>query len=365
MSKRRLLSAIFIVLTLCLSCAVLYLSARSGSQGSDIRNLTAGSRNLLSGNPPSAKNLSLYPAFNYLLYFYLGLIPQKVLVPLTQCAALLLILLSLKAWGGKESTLRNPGILLILSVPVLQLLYIDQLNTAVAFASMTVALHGINRRWWWLAGAGALISLVCRPLNAIVILPGLFFLVPRKGYLLSLLYGAILGIILTVATWMWDRNFLHALLHSSHTRPLVGPIGYFREAFGLHGLVVYVLAVAVCAVLIGYSTRQLDIWDSAAILFAFSLLTVHLGGQYVALYEIPAVYRLAYRWNRKWILGAYIGGYGICNIIYGTLGAHFAVLGPVSIPWIMMPLIAGLLVLIVLVRAAEHSSRTPTPGALP
>ena len=363
MSKNEVRSSIFVLIALGLALTAIAIEVRTGAPGSDIRNLTQGAHNLMRGHSLSPKNLSLYPAFNYVIYLYLAFIPNSVLVPSTAVLGFLLILGALAVWNGDRPKLVAVGLLLLLSVPILQLLYIDQLNTAIGFSSLTFSLYCVRRNWWWAAGPLAVLSLICRPLNTVIILPWLFYLISRRNYILSVLTGGVVFIALLIVTWLLDHRFIPELLGSSHRRPLVGPIGFIRESYGVHGLVIFIILVAGCALYLGYSMRNADFWDSASLLFAFSLLSVHLGGQYIALYEIPIIFRLATRWSLTWIAFAYVIGYASVNVLYASLGVHFAILGPISIPWIMLPLFLALLAMYGMSRMVRQTAKlSPNSG---
>ncbi len=290
----------------------------SATWGADSHNILAGARALLHRLPPTSANLLIYPSTVYVIYIPLGLLPVGMVQPLTQAACLVAVGFSLRLWGSAEDGKAPMWIwALLLSAPALQLIYIDQFNTAMALLSVSAVIPLMDRgRLGWL-GALSAFALIAKPFCALPLLPGLACLRHRRGRVIGII-AATMGCLgaVSLLAWAWDPSSLAHIFSALARRPLVGIPGLSRDLFGSPG-VVGLLAVwagfemLVARRLAGHASPT----DVAAVLVALSVIPLHLGGPYVAVLTFPAVARLALRRDSPHVAIAYASLYSAGTVL--------------------------------------------------
>ncbi|HXZ99204.1 MAG TPA: glycosyltransferase 87 family protein, partial [Candidatus Binatia bacterium] len=274
------------------------LEIRNGGLGANLYGILGAARTLLSGRPPTALNLISYPATTFPLYAPLALLPDRVAQPLTQVGSLALLAAVLFAWGRSDGERPTAWLAaLLFSPPAIGLVWIDQVNTAVALASLSAAVFLVNGPRRSVAGALGAVTLVLRPFNAIPALPALGFLHRRSRRLaVAVLWCCIVTGAVALVAWRWDGSLIHDLLNTASRRPISGVAGFARQLLGLPGLLGYLAALLAFEIWLARALEPTHSrLDSAAILIAVSVLGVHLGGNYPAVYCFPALARLTAR----------------------------------------------------------------------
>ncbi len=206
---------------------------------------------------------------------------------------------------------------LLLSAPALQLIYIDQFNTALALLSVSLVVPLMDRgRPGWL-GALSAFALVAKPFCALPLFPGLACLRHPRGRVIAILAATMawLGAV-TLLAWAWDPSVVTDLFRALARRPLVGIPGLSRDLFGSPGVVALLAVWAGFEMLVATRLKHHGSpADVAAVLVALSVIPLHLGGPYVAVLTLPAMGRLAVRRDSPGLVIVYSGLYSAATVL--------------------------------------------------
>jgi hypothetical protein len=345
--------------------ATLIILTRFEVWAGDIRNISAAAAALVQGRPPTPTNLAMYPPTTYLVYTPLGLLAPAAIQFLTQFGCIASMAAVLWIWGQDGEGRRSPWILvLLLSPPMLETIFIDQFNAVVGLLSLSLLTVLLARhRAGPVAALLGVLTLVTRPFNAIPLLPALGRLFLDRRRLFGLLgMGALLLIGLAVITWRWDGRFVQDTIHATAGRPLTGLASFVRLRFGVPGVVAL---LGLCAVIEWTVVRlghgRLASLDMAAILCALSLLPVQLGGLYTAVYALPVLIRLACRLSSPALLVATSAAYSLVFVAAWCLldlVPHFPLTAPVVNLYVYAPLFLGVGGSVLLLAAPGADRRT-------
>lgn len=264
-------------------------------------------RALFHGRPPTPADFVYYPATTFVIYVPLLLLPDWLVGPLTQLGSLALIAWVVSAWGRVDGKRPSPWIAaLLLSPPALELIYIDQMNTAIALASLSASIFLVTRSHRAVPGVLVAVTALCRPMNAVVALPLLAFLHRRQRSLWKVMaWGAATFAAAALVAWSWDRSLVAVLFSFSEHYHLIGVGGFVRDLWGNSGFIALLVALVACGILMvrGLETSR-SAADIAAIILAVSVIPVQLAGPYTAVYVLPLLIRLAARSHaRAWVVG--------------------------------------------------------------
>jgi hypothetical protein len=243
-----------------------------------------------------AINVYYAPPFTVLLA-PLGLLPRGVALPLGHALAGVLVAAALLGWARSGGAVTGGAIALILSIPVLSLVTVGQLEAAVGLAALSLAIWAQRRDRWLLVGVCAAIG-VSRTANALPVLAMLA--VGGWGRWRQLLTAAgagalVLGALAGVAFW-WDATWVGDYAHNLTTYPAHGLPQLAAAAAGPAGIAAVALAGCVAGALLAWSSRgrPLDV-DRVAVGLALSVLIAPLQALYCAVFLLPAVLRLSLR----------------------------------------------------------------------
>lgn len=253
--------------------------------------LVRGGQALLSGQPPGDV-LAVYPPSSVVQYVPLSLLPGSLAGVLTRLGCVVILVWTVQTFGrSPEGRLQPWSLALLISPPAIDLVRIDQFNTALALLALVLAWRFLRNGRPLLAGLIAGIAMT-RPLNAIPAGIALTGGRTRRQALGLLLGGlAFVGMTVVVAC-MWDGNMLHDVLTTGAHRPLVGIVGVVRSAFGIVGVAVMLAVVATLCWIVSAARRDRPL-DAFVVALAISGLAVHVGGPYVAVFALPGLARLA------------------------------------------------------------------------
>jgi hypothetical protein len=243
----------------------------------------------------SAASQNFYPLPEEMLFIPLGLLPAVAAQILTLGATAALLIVTPWLWVQRRPYWQ--GVLLVLlSLPVISTATIDQFQSALGVAAVSLLVWAHNRQRWSLVGVGAALALI-RPVNALPVLIMLVIAVLQKrtgtrAMLISA--GAILVPASLVATSIapgWGWQYVAAL----HGYPVTGLLGMVKGQFGIVGI--FGLTVLLCsfAVWLMRETGGILEPDAVAAVLALSVLVAPLPGLYCLVFVIPAVLRVGQR----------------------------------------------------------------------
>jgi hypothetical protein len=222
------------------------------------------------------------------------------IVSMVACAMLMVFVVVL--WsrdhltGGRAARSRVAWPIL-LSAPVLGVVWIDQLQAAVGLAALSVAIWAQRRDRWWLVGIAASIGMI-RLLNAIPILCILLYVGWRKPRQLGIALGAAAAVMapLLAVSYLWDHTFITDYIAGITAYPFNGPPKAIVNSVGPWGIGVLVLIGCAAALWLVRrdAGRPLDP-GRAALGMALTVALAPVGGLYPAIFVLPALIRLGMR----------------------------------------------------------------------
>lgn len=222
------------------------------------------------------------------------------------CGALMVVAIML--WSKREGlfSLGSGMWPMLLSAPVVAVVWIDQLQAVVGLLALSLALWAQRRERWWLVGVAAAFGMI-RVANAIPVLVILLLSFWGKPKQLAIATGA--GLLamapLLAISYLWDPHFVTDYIDGISAYPFNGTAKLASHSFGYPGLGVLALVTSIVAV---WLTRRgiggrLDPGRSA-LAMGITVLVAPLGGLYCAIYVLPALIRLGMRpgfWMVPWI----------------------------------------------------------------
>jgi len=198
---------------------------------------------------------------------------------------------------------------ILLSAPVFAVIWIDQLQAAVALAALSVAIWAQRRDRWWLVGIAGSVGMI-RLLNAIPVLCILLYAGWRKPRQLAIALGAAAAFMapLLAISWLWDRTFITDYIAGITAYPFNGPPKAVVQSIGPWGIGLLLLIGCVAALWLVRRDvgRPLDP-GRAALGMALTVVIAPLGGLYSAIFVLPALIQLGLRrgfWIVPWIAAA-------------------------------------------------------------
>ena len=320
----------------------------------DMARLLRGAHSLVAGQAPGDL-LAAYPPSSAVQYVPLALLPPGVTEVLLRCASAAILVWVVVAFGrDKRGRLQPWSLVLLISPPAIQLVRIDQFNTALALLTLVVAYRLLHSRKRFLAGLVAGISM-SRPLGAVPVIFGLFRGEDRRhalgfGLGILLFFGMTLGV-----AFAWDHNLVHDILVASHRRPLVGLVGVMRFEFGLTGVLVLMAMVGVLCYMISTARRDRPL-DAFVVILAISCVGVHFGGPYVAVFALPGLARLTALVSPWWAVITTLAYAALLDVASQT--AAWGLHPSVQLAFIFAPLLVALLPLWLLYRPLATTTRT-------
>jgi Glycosyltransferase family 87 len=195
---------------------------------------------------------------------------------------------------------------MLLSAPVLAVIWIDQLPAVVGFAALSLALWAQRRDRWWLVGVAGAIGMI-RVANAIPVLVILLLSFWGKPRQLGIAVGsALLAMAPLIAiTYAWDPHWITDYIDGIAAYPFNGTAKVASHSLGYPGLgLLALLATAAATWLIRRDIGgKLDPGRSG-LAMAITVLVAPLGGLYCGIFVLPALIRLGLRrgfWMVPWI----------------------------------------------------------------
>jgi len=323
----------------------------------DMRRLLSGARSLVEGKPPGDL-LAAYPPSSAVQYLPLALLPSGLTEVLLRVASAAILVWVVVTFGRDDSGRLHPwSLVLLISPPAIELVRIDQFNTALALLTLVVAYRLIHSEKRFLAGLVAGVSM-SRPLGAVPVIAGLFRGEGRRhalGFGLGVLI--FVGMTLGVA-FVWDHNLVHDILVAGVRRPLVGLVGVMRFEFGLVGVLVLLTMVGVLCNMIAAARRDRP-RDAFVVILAISCIGVHFGGPYVAVFALPGLARLTAVASPWWAVGTTFVYAALLDV--ASLTTEFGSGQGISLAVIFAPLMVAVLPLWLLYRPLGATERTLTP----
>lgn len=314
--------------------AVAQAETTMGSHINDMARLLGGAQALLGGRPPGAV-LAAYPASSVVQYVPLSLLPVDMSAVLTRLASALILVWAVVTFGRRLTGRWEPwSLALLLSPPAIDVVRLNQFNTAVALLTLIVGWRLLRSGRPLLGGLVAGLAMT-RPFNALPAGAGLAGTAGgSKAARLLLGSLACFGTTVLVAI-AWDHNFVHDLVATSAQRPLVGLAGTIRANFGLAGVFVMLAATTMLCWVIAAGRRDRPL-DAFLASLALSGLIVHVGGPYVAVFALPGLARLAATTSRWWAVGATLAYAALQAAVPLTSG--LALHGDVTLAFVLAPL---------------------------
>ena len=195
---------------------------------------------------------------------------------------------------------------LLLSAPVIAVIWIDQLQAAVGFAALSLALWAQRTNRSWLVGVAGAFAMI-RVANSIPVLVILLLSFWGKPRQLAIAVGA--GLLamapLIAISFAWDPNWVRDYIDGISAYPFNGTARVASHSLGYPGL--GLLALFSCAVAVWLNRRQLGSRldpGRAALAIGITVLVAPLGGLYCGIFVLPALLRLGMRpgfWIVPWI----------------------------------------------------------------
>lgn len=306
-AARFVLTALALLAIAAAATAVIAILLSGTKWATDLGVYLGPARALFHGRPPTPADFVNYPATTFVIYVPLVLLPDWLVGPLTQIGSLALIAWVVSAWGRVDGKRPSPWIAaLLLSPPALELVYIDQMNTAIALASLSASIFLVTRSHRAVPGVLVAVTTLCRPMNAVVAIPLLAFLHRRQRSLWKVMvWGAATFAAAALVAWSWDRSLGAVLFGFSEHYHLIGVGGCVRDLWGNSGFIALLAALVAGGILMvrGLETSR-SAANIAAIILAVSVIPVELAGPYTAVYVLPLLIRLAARSHaRAWVVG--------------------------------------------------------------
>ena len=231
------------------------------------------------------------------LFTVLAWMPRGLAYALSVLTCAGLTVVTLGAWARRDGEVPGWFWAIALSLPVVALVRIDQLMSAVGLAAITAAIFAQRRGNWWLAGAMTGLALI-RTANALPILAMLLVVAwnrPRNHALLLLGMGGVLVPLGAIAT-LWDGQWVQHYLHNLQVLPVVGPLKLVREGLGVGGTLGLQLGGCLVAAALGFPDRGRTVnLDRAAMALALTLVTAVLASFYPAVFVLPGIIQVAKR----------------------------------------------------------------------
>ena len=320
----------------------------------DMRRLLHGARSLADGNPPGDL-LAAYPPSSAVQYLPLALLPSALTEVLLRVASAAILAWVVVLFGRDDSGRLQPwSLVLLISPPAIELIRIDQFNTALALLTLVVAYRLLRSEKRLLAGLVAGLSM-SRPLGAVPVIAGLFRGEGRR-HALGFGIGVLIFVGMTLGVaFVWDHNLVHDILVAGIRRPLVGLVGVMRFEFGLVGVLVLLTMVGVLCYMIAAARRDRP-RDAFVVILAVSCIGVHFGGPYVAVFALPGLARLAAVASPWWAVGTTLVYAALLDV--ASLTTDLGSSQGIGLAVIFAPLMVAVLPLWLLYRPLGATKRT-------
>jgi hypothetical protein len=275
--------------------------------GNDDDTMLIPARSLIHWQQPPAAVGFNYPAPTYVLYAPLGIIPAGLGDALAIMLSAAFVVAALYAWARISGATRGLWFV-VLSAPVVNLIHIIQINTAVGLATLIGAYIAMSRNRMFIAGILLALSL-CRITNglpiAVAIMANALYRRPRVG--LAITSGFVLTLTPAfVIAFLWYPHWLSTVGAAGTAFALYGGPEIARVLLGNSGP--QILLIGVCVIITGLtisSRRIIPSPEMYALLLAFTILPTHLGAMYVGVFALPAILILS-RDHLSWALATTI-----------------------------------------------------------
>ena len=239
----------------------------------------------------------------------LGLLPQEVGLVVSWLLAVALIAAVVVGWARASGASIVWALPFLVSIPVVSLVRLDQLNSAVGLAALSLAIWAQRRDRWFLVGCAAALGLA-RTSNAVPIIAMLAVTgIGRPKELATAGLGFLALVVpAVVLAFIWDPHWVADYGHNLYIYPLSGPVKLFQVIFGSRGPVLLGGLVTLAAGWLAWPCRgrKLDL-DRAALGLAVSVVAAIVSTYYCAVFALPALIRLARRPGFapvRWIVAA-------------------------------------------------------------
>jgi hypothetical protein len=238
-----------------------------------------------------------------------GLLPREVGLVLSWLVAVALVAAVVVGWARASGATALWALPFLVSIPVISLVRLDQLNSAVGLAALSLAIWAQRRDRWFLVGCAAAFGLA-RTSNAIPIIAMLAVTgIGRPRELATAALGLLsLVVPAGLLAFIWDPHWVADYAHNLSIYPLSGPVKLFEVIFGSRGPVLLEVLVTLAAGWLAWPCRgrKLDL-DRAALGLALSVVAAIVSTYYCAVFALPALIRLARRHGYaavRWMVAA-------------------------------------------------------------
>ena len=326
------------------------LTALMGPHVNDMTRLLDGGRALLSGGPPGAV-LAAYPPSSVVQFAPLALLPADVAAVLTRIACALILAWMVVTFGRSTTGRFAPwSLVLLLSPPAVELVRIDQFNTALSLLAVILAWRLLRAGRPVLAGLVGGLAMT-RPFNAVPAGAGLAGTVGgSRAWRLLLGCAACFGTTVVVAM-AWDHSFVSDVLRTGAQRPMVGLAGTIRSYFGVTGVFVMLCATTMLCWVISADRRHRPL-DAFLVCLALSGLIVHVGGPYVAVFALPGLARLTAVLSPWWSVGFTVAYAALLAAV--TLTSGWAVNADLTLVFTLAPLVVAVVPLALMYTSRQR-----------
>jgi len=195
---------------------------------------------------------------------------------------------------------------IVLSAPVIAVVWIDQLQAALGLAALSLAIWAQRREKWWLVGIAASLGMI-RVLNAIPLLAILLLSGWGKPRQLAIAAGAGAACMapLLFVSYLWDHTFITDYIAGISAYPFNGTPKLVTYSLGPWGIAILMgIGCAAALWLVRRDVGQPLDAGRAGLAMSLTVPLAPLGGLYPAIFTLPALMRLAQRpgfWAIAWI----------------------------------------------------------------
>ena len=241
--------------------------------------------------------VSLYPPPFEVALAPLGLLSLDAAHVVTLPLTALLVMGSVLAWSRAPDGYPRWVAPLILSAPVVAVVLVNNLMSALGLAALTVAIFAQRQNRWLIVGIASAVALE-RTINAVPVVAMLAIGAwGQPRHLARALVGGLLVIVpLGLAAFAWDPRWPQDYVATTSQFHYVGPIELARAGFGLGGAIALVGGLTAAGVLLALPRRGRGVdLDRVALVLALTVVISDIAGAYAAVFALPAVARLAAR----------------------------------------------------------------------
>ncbi|GAC1327774.1 MAG: hypothetical protein NVSMB17_02270 [Candidatus Dormibacteria bacterium] len=227
----------------------------------------------------------------------LGLLPASVATAIARLVALGCEAAALALWVSESKQRREIAVILLLTLPAIQVVMNGQLMAGSGVLALTFAIWSQRRNRWLWAGAALALGFI-RISNALPVAATLIMVASARRRDLAHLSGGFALILapLSAIAFVWDWHWPADYLYNLHELRLSGPLHLVQLSYGLIGIAALTAINCVACAYIARRDRGRPIdLDRGAAVLALSVLTATLTGTYTAVFALPALVRMAAR----------------------------------------------------------------------